>query len=197
MFTKRALKIVIPWMILGLSIILGGCEKPPSEEMEAAETALTRAENDPDAAAFAENSLIRARDAVSRMRTAAEAKQFNSAKSYAAEAVSLAEKAITDGRAAAQRGREEAAALIVSLKASLAETQTAFERAKQIANTGLDFDALGRDLDTARRLVEQAEIAAAGNSTQAALELGRSARAALGDLDARLASGVWSLTRKK
>jgi hypothetical protein len=176
---------------------LGGCAKPPTAEIEAAETAVTRAENDPDAAAYAESTLARARNALSRAHTEVNAKRYDSAKSYAAEAVSLAEKAVTDGRAAAQRSREEAAALIVSLKASLAETQTAFDRAKQIANTGLDFDALGRDLDAARRLIEQAEIAAAGNSTREALELGRSARAALGDIDARLASGVWTVTRKK
>ena len=78
--------------------------------MENAEAALVRAENDPDAAAYAGNTLLRARDALASMRAEAEAKRYDAAKTYAAEAVNAAEKAVNDGRAAAARAGEEAAA---------------------------------------------------------------------------------------
>ncbi|MDR2619091.1 MAG: hypothetical protein LBC62_09500, partial [Treponema sp.] len=85
---------------MGFIIFLGGCAKPPTEEMEAATEALIRAENDPDAVAFGETSLNRARDAIFRMRQEANAKRYDAAKSYAVEAVSAAGKAVIDGRAA-------------------------------------------------------------------------------------------------
>lgn len=181
----------------GLIVTLGGCAKPPTVEMENAEAALTRAENDPDAAAYAEDSLIRARDARNRMRTEAEAKRYDTAKSYAAETVNASEKAISDGRAAAVRAREDAANLIATLKDSLAEAESALAAARAIPNSTLDFDALDADLENARRLIAQAEVSAAGNRSREALERGRTARAALGDIMARISAGARAVSRKQ
>jgi flagellar biosynthesis/type III secretory pathway protein FliH len=195
MMKSRALLVV--FISLGLLVFLGGCAKPPTEEMENAEAALTRAENDPDAAAYAEDSLIRARDARNRMQAEAEAKRYDTAKAYAAETVNAAEKAIADGRAAAVRAREDAANLIATLKDSLAEAEKALEAARGIPGSSLDFETLSEDLENARRLIAQAEVAAAGNRSREAMDRGRAARAALGDLLAAISAGAREVSRKQ
>jgi vacuolar-type H+-ATPase subunit I/STV1 len=190
-------KFALPLLILGLFVVLSGCKKPPAEEMEAAEAAVTRAENDPDAAAYAESSLNRARDAVSRMRTEANAKRYDAAKSYANEAIAAAEKAVSDGRATAARTQEEAAALVSSLTDRVTETGESLENAKKVPRVQLDFPGLDRDFDTARGDVAQAEAANNANRPREALEKGRTARAALSDIQSRINDGVRAASQKK
>jgi vacuolar-type H+-ATPase subunit I/STV1 len=180
-----------------LVIMLAACAKPPTAEIEAAEAAVTKAENDPDAAAYAESSLTRARNALSRARTEVNAKRYDSAKSYAAEAVSAAEKAINDGRAAASRSREEASILLAQVKQLLAETNAALENAKKVPRIQLDFPALTNGIDNARNDISQAEAANNANRPRESLEKSRSARSALGDIQNRINEGIRETNRKK
>jgi uncharacterized membrane protein len=184
-------------LLVSLIIVLGACAKPPTAEIEAAETAVTRAENDPDAAAYAESTLARARNALSRAQTEVKAKRYDSAKSYAAEAVSAAEKAISDGRAAALRAKEEASTLLSQVKTLLSDTETALENAKKVPRVQLDFPALTGDLNNARNDLSQAEAAGSANRPREAMEKGRSARSALGDIQTTINDGVRSASRKK
>ncbi|MDR1950096.1 MAG: DUF4398 domain-containing protein [Spirochaetaceae bacterium] len=188
---------LLPILAVILISIAGGCAKPPTREMEAAESAFARAENDPDAAVYAGHTLIRAREALSRMRSEAEAKRYDIAKSYAAEVVAASEKAISDGRAGALRASQEASTLVNTLKDSLGQTENALDNARQAEDLDLDFEGLGRELETARRDTEAAENAAAGNKPQEALEKGRNAQGALGDIMTELSDGVRTGSRKK
>jgi HEPN domain-containing protein len=190
--------IRLMFLLLGLSVIfLGGCAKPPTEEIEAAQAAVTRAENDSDAAAYAESSLARARDALARARTEAGAKRYDLAKTYAGEAVKAAEKAISDGRTAASRSREEANALLSQVKQLLTETEAALENAKKVPRIQLDFPALTDGVDNARNDISQAESANSANRPRESLEKSRSARVALGDIQNRINEGVRGTNRKK
>jgi hypothetical protein len=184
-------------VLLSVSLLAAGCAKPPVEEMENAASAVTKAENDPDAVTYAGSTLTRARDALTRMRAEAEAKRYDAAKSYAAEAVSAAEKAIADGRAAAARAREEASTLLGQVKTALDETGKSLENAREVRNTGLDFKALDQDYDSARRSTAQAEVSLAGNNYQDSIEKSRVARGVLSGIDTRLAGAVTSVSRKK
>jgi hypothetical protein len=193
---KKPIAQTLVFLTLAVFIVfLGGCAKPPTEEMDAASEALIRAENDPDAVAFGESSLNRARDAVFRMRQEANAKRYDAAKSYAAEAVSAAEKAISDGRAAAQRAREEAATLIAGVKNSLTETEGLLSNARQ-NGLDLDYEALERNIEDARNTVRQAEAVIA-TMPREAIEKGQAARAALSDIRSRIAQGVRRASSKK
>jgi hypothetical protein len=173
-----------------------GCAKPPAAEMNNAIEALTRAENDADAALYAANTLARARDAVKRMQAEADSKRYDAAKTYAAEAVAAADKAIADGRAGAARAREEAAALVAELPPAIAETEQGLRSGRQ-ANLALDFPALNQDLNAARLNANQAEAALAGNLYQDALEKGRNARAGLSDINQKLSAAATAVSRKK
>ncbi|MDR2102358.1 MAG: DUF4398 domain-containing protein, partial [Treponema sp.] len=86
-------RILIAGLVI-LAFFQGGCAKPPTEEMNNAAAAVTRAENDADAVTYAGNLLVRARDTLTRMQIEAEAKRYDAARALAAEAISAADKAI-------------------------------------------------------------------------------------------------------
>jgi hypothetical protein len=188
---------VMFFIILGLIATAGGCAKPPAEEMDKALEALTLAENDPDAVLYAADSIARARNALTRMQAEAAAKRYDAAKTYAQETISAAEKAVADGRAAALRAKDEAASLMTLLDASVKETDGAIKAARQVKNSSLDFEALSRDFDSARRTFEQAKVSAAAGNYQDALEKGRTVRSALSGINARLSEAVMEVSRKK
>jgi uncharacterized phage infection (PIP) family protein YhgE len=180
-----------------ITVFPASCAKPPVEEMNAASAALTRAENDADAVTYAANTLARARDAFNRMQTEADAKRYDSAKTFAAETVSAAEKAVADGRIGAERTREDAASLVAGLKNTVAETEDSIRAAKRAQNLQLDFGAIDRDFETARRTVDQAEVSLAGNNYADAMDKGRTARGLLGGISERLSSAAAAASRKK
>jgi vacuolar-type H+-ATPase subunit I/STV1 len=184
-------------LILVLSVLAAGCAKPPAEEMENAASAVTQAENDPDAVTYAASTLTRARDALNRMRAEAESKRYDAAKNYAAEAVSAAEKAVADGRAAAARIREEAASLLGQVKTGLEETGKSLDKAKNVKNIGLEFNTLAQEYDGARLTAAQAEASLAGENYQDSIEKSRTARGILSGIDARIAGAAVSVSRKK
>jgi hypothetical protein len=195
---KRKIPVIlfIP-LILGITLLAGGCAKPPTEEMEAATAAVTRAENDPNAVTYAGNTLARARESLNRMQAEADSKRYDAAKSYAAEAIAAADKAVMDGQTGAARAREEAANIVAAVKAGVTETGAAIQAAQTSGKVGVDFSAVNRDFETVRRTVDQAEVSLAGNHYQDALDKGRNARAGLSDINQKLASAATAASRKK
>jgi hypothetical protein len=184
-------------LIAGIVFLTGGCAKPPTEEMEAAAAAVTRAENDPDAGMYAGNTLVRARESLNRMQAEADSKRYDAAKSYAAETIAAADKAITDGRAGAARARDEAANTLAAVKTGITETGAAIRAAQSSGKVGVDFPAVNQDFETVRRLADQAEISLAGNHYQDALDKGRNARAGLSDINQKLSAAATAASRKK
>jgi hypothetical protein len=195
--TQRIRTVVLVSAILGIVLAGGGCAKPPVEEMDNATAAVTRAENDANAVTYGGSALSRARESLTRMRTEADSKRYDAARSYAAEAVAAADKAIADGQTGAARAREEASGLVASLKPAISETSEAIRSAKTTRNLGLDFAGIDRDFETARRTADQAEVSLAGNNYQDALDKGRTARAGLSDINMRLSQAATAASRKK
>jgi hypothetical protein len=187
------LKYIILVLLAGL---IFGCAKPPTEEMNNAIEAVTRAENDADAVLYGAGSLARARDALRRMQTEADSKRYDAAKTLAGEAIAAADRAIADGQTGAARAREEAASLLASLRPMIAETGQRINSA-QSAGLVLDYIELGQEFDAVRLNTDQAEVALAGRQYQDALEKGRNARAGLSDIDQKIASAVRIVSTKK
>jgi hypothetical protein len=186
--------------IAGLLVLLAlfaGCAKPPAEEMDAAAEAVTRAERDADAVLYGSSSLNRARQALSTMQSEAAAKRYDSAKSYAAEAVTAAERAIADGKTGAQRARDEATNLISGLRTTAADTEKNLEAAKTVPGIQLDFYALGVDLDSAKSLTDQAQSSLSGSNYQDAISKGQNARALFGDITTKVSQASIATSRKK
>jgi hypothetical protein len=198
MMTIRNIRIIrVLTLAFGAALFAAGCAKPPTEEMNNAVAAVTRAENDADAVTYAGNTLIRARESLNRMQTEADSKRYDAAKSYAAEAIAAADKAVIDGRAGAARTRDEAAGIIAGLKTAIPETDQAIRAAQSGGKLQLDFNGINRDFEAARRTTDQAEVSMAGSNYQDALDKGRSARAGLSDINQRLSEAAAAASRKK
>ena len=189
--------IAVILIVLGF---LQGCAGRPIEEMNNATEAVTRAENDADAVKYAGGTVARAQEALRRMQDNADSKRYDAARVNAAEAISLAEKAIEEGKSgvsvAANEAANEAAALIAALKPAIAETGQAISNAK-IAGLDIDFNAMDRDLENVRSLTGQAESALSASQYSQALDSGRNARANLGDINIRLTTAVTAASPKK
>jgi len=184
------------YIALVLALLAVGCAKPPTEEMNNATEAVTRAENDNNAVTYAGGSIARARDALNRMNAEATAKRYDSARAYAAEAVAAADRAISDGRAGAERARSDAANIIAGLKPLLAETEQGISAARA-AKLPLDFNSIDNDFNEARSNTSQAEAAYNGSRYGDAIDRGRAARVGLNGINERLSTATLGVTRKK
>ena len=187
-------------MVLPIIIVLGfvfSCSAPPKEEMEKAHDAVIRAENDADAVMYAPTILVRARDALTRMQNEADAKRYDAAKTYAAEAVMQAERAINEGQAGAARTKTEAENLLSSLSGPLAETSSALDAAWNVDKVLLDFTALSTNLETARKTYNEALQSLQKNNYRDAISQGQTVRSLLADINSALTVKVQEVVRKK
>jgi hypothetical protein len=183
--------------VLVLWAFLSACAKPPTEEMDNAASALTRAENDPDAVAYGSPSIIRARDALANMKAEAAAKRYDSAKTYAQEVINAANRAIEDGKSGVQRARDEASKLLTGVQINLGETQRNIDAAKGVKNIELDFDSIDGDYNTAKTQVNQAENAFNGADYPNSIEKSQSARSLLGNINTKITQASIATSRKK
>ena len=192
----KSMQIVLILTAFIAAIFFTGCAKPPTAEMDNAVEMVTRAENDIDAVTFGASSLSRARDALNRMRTAAASKRYDSAKSYAAEAVTASQRAIDEGRTGANRAREEAASLLSDLRPLIVETEQGINAAKA-AGLPLDFDSVDRDFETACTNADQAQVSLSAGRYQESSNRSRTARSGLVTINQQLSGTATSVSRKK
>ena len=186
----------IVFLLTAVFILFLSCERPPEEEMNRAIEALTRAENDYNAVNFSGNLLERARSALRLMQEEANTRRFDSAKSYAAEVVNFAERAISEGRLNADRARSEAANLLNGLAQSLNETETAINAAR-INNMMLDFNELGRLLDSAKSEYEIAQQSINSERFQDAIDRAQNVRSLLNLINTRISEAVRAISGKE
>ena len=187
--------IIVPALLV-FGLMMAACATPPVEEMDRANDAVIRAESDPDAVNYAGNLLVLARDTLTRMQSEADARRFDAARNFAAEAINLAERAIVEGRSGAALAREEAANLLNVLSGPLAETTNAVNAARQAGTLDLDFNALSEDLDLARRSYNNARQSLAADNYNDAIALGQDARSLLAYINGRLNQAAQLAVRK-
>jgi len=192
---KRIINAII--VVFGLVLAISACSAPPTEEMQKARDAVTRAENDADAVAYAGNSVVHARDALTRMQEEADSKNYDTAKEFALEAINSAEKAIADGQSAKERSKTEASALLDSVQSSLAETSNAIDNAKNIPNIPLDFDALTQDTNEARETYGEAQQSFQDGNNPDAIAKGQSVRGQLSDINTKINEAAFDTSRKQ
>ena len=188
------------FLFIVLFFILG-CAHPPEEEMQNAREAVFRAENDANAVQYAGQTLSRARDAIRSMDAEAESKRFDSAKTFAAEAIAAAERAVAEGRTGADRtrtesdmARAEADSLVSGLRAEIEQTSSNIASA-QYARVALDYDSLDRSIINAHNTTDRAEADQAAGRYQQAADNARAVRLDLANINQMIANA--SVIRKK
>jgi len=182
------MKTKIFYIVLIVLIFLG-CEQPPLAEMESAREAVFRAENDVNAALYAAGTLSRARSAIGQMQLEADSKRYESARTYAAEAVQAAEKAIIDGKAGAQRAASESSAVVSGLRQEIDQASSNVSGARY-SLMDLNYDDLDRRLVNAHNTADQAEFDLAAGNFQNAIDKASTVRSDLANINQTVASAV-------
>jgi hypothetical protein len=131
------------------------------------------------------------------MRSEAAAKRYDSAKTYAQDAINAAERAIADGKTGAQRARDEASAALNGVRTNLGETQRNIDAAKGVTGIQLDFDAINGDYASAQNQADQAQSSLNAADYKGSLERSQSARSLLGDINAKISQASIATSRKK
>jgi len=177
-------------------VLMTGCTKPPTEEINNAEEAVARAENDPDAVNYSGNLLQRAKDSLALMYEEVDAKRYDAAINYANDAVTLAERAINEGRAEAGRARQQAINSLAEVRPHLLETEKRIENAKS-AKLPLDYGSIDSELYSAQKTYDQAQSALSGNRYQESIFLSTNVRSTLSGINQKLGVKTMEVTRKK
>ena len=180
------MKIIIPFIVLVLFL---GCAQPPVEEMERAREAVFMAENDANAVLYAGSTLTRAREALRNMQLEADSKRYDTAKTYAIEAIAAADKAIADGRAGAQRTAAESASLVSGLRSEIEETSRNVNGARY-SLMDLDYETLDRSIVNAYSGSDQADNDHAAGRYQDAMDRARTVRTDLANINQIIANAV-------
>ncbi|MCL2600776.1 MAG: hypothetical protein FWD88_06310 [Treponema sp.] len=196
MKAKPHISVGIAGIVLVLALFATGCARPPTDEMNNAIEAVTRAETDNDAVMYASATLARAREALVRMQEEADSRRFDAARAHAADAVAIAERAIAEGRLGAERARVEAHALLSDLPPLIAETEQGMNAARD-AGLDLDFDALEGALNGARVRANEAVGDYAAGRYAYALANGRNARNGLMDINQHISGAAVAVPRGK
>jgi hypothetical protein len=119
-------------LLLGVALLAAGCAKPPQQELDGANAAMSEA-TQAEAQAYAPDEYARAQEAMNAVNAEMEAQnaKFALIRSYnhTKELITAANQAAADAKAAAVAGKEramnEAQAAIDGAKASIAAAQTA------------------------------------------------------------------------
>jgi hypothetical protein len=184
------------YVLLVSLVFITSCARPPIDEMNEAEEAVARAENDPDAVTYSGSLITRAQDALALMYEEADAKRYDSAINYANEAIELADRAINEGLTASLRARQEALAAVSAVRPQILETESRIETAKA-ADLPLDFNSIDSEFDATRRTYDQAQSAVSASRYQEAVFLSNNVRAGLNGINQKLGSSVMAVSRKK
>ena len=182
-------------MIL-IPVFFTACAKPPVEEMNRAIEALTRAENDYEAVIYAGNTLNRARESLLRMQEEAGSKRYEIAKTHAADVITYSERAVSEGRAASARQRDEASLILNNLRTPLSETETAVNNAKA-NNIQADFDEITKNLDMAKAGYDDAQRNLSDGNYQDAIIKGLNVRSALSAINTEINEAAQIVMSKK
>jgi hypothetical protein len=189
-------KLLLAFVALSI-LVIGSCAKAPLAEMEAANAAFTKADADADAKAYAPESLSKAKDIVSRMKTESDAKRYDAARSLAKEATEASEKAMRDGSAAKLKAKDDSGAAVKAAKDALAEVRKAFAAAKGVRRIKLDVKAVDQDVQDAAKGISAAEGDVSKSDYRAALAKAQTARTKLADVQQRISEAVRAATAKK
>ena len=192
----KIIRSLLVLAVLSVALLAPGCAKPPVEEVNNAEEAVAVAAGDNDAVKYAGNILSRANAAIENMHRELASKNYEAAKSFAAEAVSLAEMAIKEGKATAAKIQKDAEVAVSGLKPQINETQKLIDAAKD-SGLSLDFNSIDHELDSTYQAMIQAKEALDEEEYADAIKIANSVRANLGLINRQLSETVTIERRKK
>ncbi len=183
---------LIPFVMTSLT----GCQKPPEEEMSAARQAVEDAGAQPDVRRYALQSLERARQLLSEMTSAAENREYDSARSLALEATDAAGKAVQDAANARERARNAAEEAVTAAAAALEEARSVLDNARNVRGIRFDFNVARREIEAGAEAIASAGADMQNESFPEAQKKAEDARASISDVIRRISEAVQAASRK-
>lgn len=119
---KRGKSVLNLFLCVLLVLLLYGCAKPPTKEMEAAEKALNDAKAK-EAHIYAEDTFKKAEEAFNKAKNLVNEKKYKEAKALLEEAQKLAKQAEGEIEQGKAKMKEEAEKLFTDIKVALDETK--------------------------------------------------------------------------
>ena len=147
-----------------LVLVVAGCAKPPTVEMEAARAAMAEATK-AEAETYAPEAMQSARSATQAYEEEVKLQEgkfalfrkFDKAKTMVAEATTAAQTAATQSVENKNRVRTEVTSMIGETRTLLAEAQAMLEKAPRGKGSALDLQVMGSDLTAAGTAIDEAQ----------------------------------------
>jgi hypothetical protein len=187
-----------------LLAILVACAQPPRQAIDAAQTAVEAARNDPDVALYAPDALREAEERLAGLQAemATQQRKIEPLRNYdrtavlAADAREAGTVARTRAAAAKEQARTEAAALIESAAAALAAIEIKAGQARRIRGIKLDMNSVIASIVEARTMLESARSDLASLAYASSRAKAAAAGVRIGELDTVISEAML-LARKK
>ncbi|MDA8409521.1 MAG: DUF4398 domain-containing protein [Treponema sp.] len=183
--------------LLAMFVLVLSCAQPPKAEVDAARAAVTAAQSDPDVITYSADALQQAKDALARMEQFLKDRKYTEAKAAALQASSLAATARQAAGPAKQQAQSDATAMIADAKKQLSSLLPTVAAAKRAKPHGLDLVALDNDLAAARSKLADADSAFSAGRFLDARDGASSVKAALSDIEKRIADAIQAARKKK
>lgn len=163
-------------LLMCVALFAVSCAQPPTEEMNAAQSAVDAAKA-AEADVYAAGTFQSAGSALSDARAKVDTEDYEGAKADAIRAKDLADRSVSEAQASKQRTRDEAQALVNRLSGGLSDARAALEAAPAGKGADDDLDQLRADLGQAESSVGSARSDLSSGKFKSALASAKAAEA--------------------
>jgi predicted S18 family serine protease len=197
--TMKVKNLAVPAVVALASLsllLLCGCAQPPKQEMDAANAAVTMA-NNADAKTYAPDEMAAVQDLLDQMSDQIQKKDYKAAK---ATAIQLREKA-EEARAAAEtnkaKAKEDAETAVNEVKQELEKVKEAFAKAETDGVPVADLTPMKDQLTAVEPNVTSLDGMMTNEQYKDALTQAQEAKNTLGQLDQAVSGAVEKFTAAK
>jgi len=174
MSSKLFFKVFSLIVCFGLILFILSCAKPPKEELDSAEKAVSDARAK-EAHIYAQETFKKAEEALNKAKSLVSEKKYKEAKELAIEAQKLAKQSETEIEAGKAKMKEETEKLFTDIKASLEETKKILPLVirKKVISKEQAQNLLGKweiDLSAAKESLGAGKIKEANDKAKSLLE---------------------------
>jgi len=157
-FHRSALLFGVGFMTVGL--LLAGCAKPPTEEINAAQATIDSVKALPDVQTYGMDQVRAAETALAAVRQQVTEKKYKEAREALPNVVSTARGAVTAAAGAKEAARVAAEQAIADARAAIQEAEGKIPQAPKTGKGAIrDIRALRADVDSAKVDLAAAEAA--------------------------------------
>lgn len=168
-------------LIMGLTLVVAGCAKPPTQELDAAKAALDAAKA-AEAEIYAPDTYRSATNAMNEANAKVEQKDYEGAKASAIQAKEVADRAKSEADTNKRQIRDEAQALINRVAPGLADARTSLGNAPRGKGADEDLDQLNADLSQAEANLSDARSNLSSGKYKDAVAQARSSESKLSQI---------------